>query len=319
MNKIFYILFSLFVYASCEKIPASFPISDILQSNSMKLPEVSVEGIITSELQFQEVILWKPQQYTDSGNIDLIDIDSYYHNTRISGAIVSVEKNGKEYSYIESVYHSEYPEYKKQKGLYVSVEKIQGIPGKNHTLHVVCNGNSYSATDSMVQVNPITSFAELIGKPTGDSSLYDNYIGFGVDYAYIAKFIIHDTLYNYVNWEIDSTSFTEYDNIMHNYFFSFYTTPAIMQEIEKNNTIVSYMVQPDTEIHVKKISVSDAYQSFLLSVVSETELQYSDFRLNPANVPTNVTNGGIGFFAACDVDNQTTTFRQLINVNKTME
>lgn len=56
----------------------------------------------------------------------------------------------------------------------------------------------------------------------------------------------------------------------------------------------------------KKYSVSPAYKTFLRSMLSETEWRGGLFDIQRADVPTNLSEGAVGFFAVCSVVSDTT-------------
>ncbi|MEQ8425482.1 MAG: hypothetical protein RIA63_12280, partial [Cyclobacteriaceae bacterium] len=56
----------------------------------------------------------------------------------------------------------------------------------------------------------------------------------------------------------------------------------------------------------KKFSVSPGYQSFLRSILSETEWRGGVFDVQRANAATNLTEGAIGYFAVSTVVTDTT-------------
>ena len=56
----------------------------------------------------------------------------------------------------------------------------------------------------------------------------------------------------------------------------------------------------------KRYSVSEPYETFLRSLLSETEWRGGVFDIERANVNTNLSEGAIGFFAASTVVTDTT-------------
>ena len=78
------------------------------------------------------------------------------------------------------------------------------------------------------------------------------------------------------------------------------------------NTIdVSYVIFPQDKEEVlvprnsiaviKKYSLTDGYASYLRALIAETEWQGSLFEEARGNLPTNISNGGLGYFSACSV------------------
>ena len=63
----------------------------------------------------------------------------------------------------------------------------------------------------------------------------------------------------------------------------------------------AFSVRRDSNIRVSRMSVSDQYHNYLISVLKETFWSNDIFTTIPANVSTNVSDGGVGFFYASDV------------------
>jgi hypothetical protein len=86
----------------------------------------------------------------------------------------------------------------------------------------------------------------------------------------------------------------------------------VMQKYYTLNTIdVSYVIFPQEKEEVlfpagsiaivKKLSLTDEYGAFLRALLAETEWQGSLFEEARGNLPTNISNGGLGYFSACSV------------------
>jgi hypothetical protein len=56
-----------------------------------------------------------------------------------------------------------------------------------------------------------------------------------------------------------------------------------------------------TKITETRYSLTPEYAEFIREVLLETQWQGSLFNTTPANVPTNLSEGGAGFFAVCGV------------------
>ncbi|MEM9340065.1 MAG: hypothetical protein AAGA66_15115 [Bacteroidota bacterium] len=67
------------------------------------------------------------------------------------------------------------------------------------------------------------------------------------------------------------------------------------------------MVKAGVSIRQFKASLSDQHYSFMRAVFAETQFRGGLFYVIPGNVPTNVDNGGLGFFGASAVISRTFT------------
>jgi hypothetical protein len=56
-----------------------------------------------------------------------------------------------------------------------------------------------------------------------------------------------------------------------------------------------------TKITESRYSITPEYAEFIREVLLETQWQGSLFNTTPANVTTNLSSGGAGFFAVCGV------------------
>ena len=65
---------------------------------------------------------------------------------------------------------------------------------------------------------------------------------------------------------------------------------------------------------VTKMSCSPAYEYYLYCLFQNDYGNDFDFGDISSNVPTNISNGGVGFFAACDVRRQIFSKRNLVQL-----
>lgn len=295
----YFILFSLFLISSCE-LEEHIGIQEMPNSSENIEPTVFVQGILTSELKYQTVTLTKSFQL--GGNPDTI-----------SDAIVVVYVGNKTYNYIESIHHPTYPEEFKEKGLYASLDKIQGEVGKLHSLHILHNNKEYIANDSMISVQdfdftedniPRFGYGTMPG--TNKTELDIGGIYFGQNQSYMLTWSWCEW------WGFNEEMIREYKlNYSTGYYFEDYASPEI-----SNNSfryLTNRPIEPhwDSLVTTQKLSISDNYKNFLIQTFNETLWNTSLFSSTPANISTNVNNGGLGFFAACDVKTKKIVFREL--------
>lgn len=285
-------------------------ISDVVTNNSYKLPDIAVNGTFTSELKFQEIQITKPQTYNNANPL-FFDDSLFYDYYGLSGAKVIVQIHNVEYEFIESIYHSNYPNYKKKKGLYISKNKIQGIINTEHMLQIEYKNKTYYAKDIMKPVKAFDSYSEVLLNAIIDStSMKYNNTNFGVTDSFFAEFSYTDSS------NTGTSLFKLYDISIWNYFFSINLPPALMEESKKSSSQAMFSDRPDRIYSVRKYSVSDLYQKYILSVFTETIWNKSSFRSLPSNVTTNLSNGAVGFFATCDVYSKQTTFKTLLEFSR---
>jgi hypothetical protein len=88
-------------------------------------------------------------------------------------------------------------------------------------------------------------------------------------------------------------------------------TRARLYRYTLNTIDVNYIIFPQDKEEVffpvgsiliaRKFSVNENYGNYLRALLSETEWQGSLFEEIRGNLPTNISNGGLGYFSACSV------------------
>lgn len=236
------------------------------------LEAVVIDAMITNEFKYQEIRLSKP--YADPNGMVV----------PVSGAQVAVSQDGFSVPFLESGV---------QPGTYLSQVKVAGTIHKVYTLSVYHEGINYTAQASMIPVIP--SWPLIILPVDGSDSLRR--------IEWIAPQYNPEDMAMYqvdVDWThlVDSTAT---DTL----------TIARMFRYTLNTIDVNYVIFPQDKEEVffpvgsiliaKKFSVNDDYGVFLRALLSETEWQGSLFEEIRGNLPTNISNGGLGYFSACSV------------------
>jgi hypothetical protein len=86
-------------------------------------------------------------------------------------------------------------------------------------------------------------------------------------------------------------------------YFNFSHTGGEPQGLFPDNTYMyGFQGTISDTITVRKYSVSDNYHSFLLALFSETEWKAGIFSTISGNLPTNLSQGGTGYFYIMDID-----------------
>jgi hypothetical protein len=88
-------------------------------------------------------------------------------------------------------------------------------------------------------------------------------------------------------------------------------TEARMMHYTLNTIDVSHIVFPQEKeevlfpagsiLIVRKYSLTEDFAAYLRALLAETEWQGSLFEDARGNLPTNISNGGLGYFSACSV------------------
>lgn len=181
-------------------------------------------------------------------------------------------------------------------GIYQTAPDVKGEPGKTYTLEIDYNGETYTSSSYMNRVPPIDSLAykideEEIDNPDedNDGKLWYELLFYAQepkgpgDHYYFKAFINgdsqSDTLRNngFVNDDLVDGSYI--DGISYDFF-----------EVNEGDSIAAEM-----------LSISKEAFEYFNAVMLETDYRGSIFDSPPANIPTNISNGALGFFSASAV------------------
>lgn len=267
MIKIF-ILFLFALFTSCEE-----KINWDLKTEQVNT--IAVDAIITNEIKYQYIHLTKP--FTNQNDTAV----------PVSGAYVSITTNNFTILFLES---SDNP------GYYFSEYPAAGSIDITYELNVQYEEKTYTAETYMVPVLPAIL-------PTWQ---YD----------------ANKDLYK-IQWNI--SQYNPAQQAMYEVFVSWShlvdpsipdtLTMAKMLNYTLNTINVNYTIFPQDKEEVwfprnsiaivKKYSVTDEYGDYLRALLAEAEWQGSLFEEARGNLPTNISNGGLGYFSACSVISDT--------------
>ena len=179
-------------------------------------------------------------------------------------------------------------------------QEFRAAFGRIYTLFIQYQGKQFFAWDSP---QPVELLQPLQYQPAGDpeASLFTLTLeGSGED----PNFIEH-----YVIWEnTESCAFTEGDCLGKVIFYDLKTIEV--HEFFKPDK-ADFVFPLGSVVVRKKHSVSEPYREFLRSVLSETEWRGGAFDVTRSNVPTNLSEGAIGFFAVSTVVSDTSVITEL--------
>ena len=264
MRLVFNIIILILVFAlvSCEKkINWDIPKTEI--------NTIVVDALLTNENKFQEIRLSLPRN-------DINDTSAM-----ATGAIVSMNDGTNFMNFNES---------QVLPGIYLSEDKVAATIDKNYYLTVQYNSETYEAETYLVPVH--TSNRLYYAPVEGSDTLYEikwiapEYSTYEqamyeviIDWSHLVEGNPEDTIsrakiFHYTLNTID-VSYTIFPQEKENVYFPQY---SIITE--------------------RKYSLTDEHAAYVRALLAETEWQGSLFEEARGNLPTNISNGGLGFFAA---------------------
>ena len=309
---------------------------------------IAIEGTITSEYKKHTIVVSRTIDYDElylSSDSDSKKIRDILMNKSVSGAKVYVEVAGVKYEFREMkrtnyLYYTDYNQpiptiidIPYDEIYYESIDSFAGIPNQEHKLVVEVEEKTYTATDVMPQVSEITfNEKSSLCREVHDyrefpessiefdtSTVYPTYL-FGQQEASIIDF---HSISNY-NKEDEANGKYYYTYYFTDPCYSFrqLASPQLMGALSE----VSYreLVQGSETINhtdvvvVLKKSCSPSYEYFLYCLFQNKEGTSFDFGDISSNLPTNITNGGVGFFAACDVKRKIFNKKELVQLAKSI-
>jgi hypothetical protein len=229
-----------------------------------------VEAIITDENKKQEIHL---STLLDSLN----GIPS-----GVSDAFVMVENATESHLFWEDA---------EEKGKYLSQNAFKVYPGSIYKLTIDWKENKYEAWTTASDVLPMRNFSFPAYGET--DSVY--IAGIGVEYN-----DSEEAMYEFlIDWRHIIPGDSSLAKQVH-YVFS--------------SINIGQLFGPDKDqlyfpkgsiVFQRKYGLGDGYAEYLRSLVVETQWKGGLFEESNGNLPTNISNGGLGYFAACSVLNDT--------------
>jgi hypothetical protein len=176
-------------------------------------------------------------------------------------------------------------------GEYITPE-MRAVFGREYTLHINYSGQDFVARDSSVPVEPMTplQYREV----TGGVVLSVDKQG-------------EDP--NYIRHEIAWKNTPACQGGGCEGLVVFYDLKTIDVHEGTKPPKEDFVFPSGSTVIRRKYSVSPAYGSFLRAMMSETEWRGGAFDVERANLPTNLSNGAVGFFAVTTVTSDTTVVR----------
>ncbi|MBL7103186.1 MAG: DUF4249 family protein [Bacteroidales bacterium] len=263
--KLFILFLLIFSLYACER-------QTTWEIRSEQINTVVVDAIITDEFKHQKIRLTKP--FTDPNQKPL----------PVYGAQVRVSYSDK------IVYFTENPD---NPGTYLSDVEFAGSINITYHLEIDYASETYTADTRMIPVNTSTPLSYA---PAGNSgNLYE------ITYVAPQYNAEEQAMYEVIiDWtHLVNTTQSDTLTIAKLFYYTF-------------NTIdVSYIIFPQDKEEIffpkgsiiteTKYSLTDKFAAYLRALLAETEWQGSLFEEARGNLPTNISNGGLGYFSACSV------------------
>lgn len=263
-----FLLFFYFFITSCSEIID-------MDLNDAENNRLVVEGTITTERKTHWIKLSRTSDYfvNQPTNAEL--------NAQIS---VSTE---------DTTFYYTDPD---NDGVYVTDKELSAKAGKTYTLNIqLSNGEQYSAESYMKAIYPMDSISYSYAKSN---------IPVEEGYFYLINIFVQEpeSVGDYYLWEVFINDVLESDTLRKKTFVSdefvngSYIADWPVYEIEE-----AKITKDTTVIKLQMLSISKAEYEFKLAVLLETDFSGAGFNGPPANIPSNISNGALGFFGASAV------------------
>ena len=248
----------LFAGISCEK-----KISPDFKYDGKEF--LIVDGIITNESKFQEILLTK-------------SLSAFNEKPEpVSGAKVSVSDGIYNYIFSEDT-----------AGIYLSDSKFSAVINKRYTLRIELNGKTYSAqakavpvlNSSAINYTQYNDSLYFFPQPTAqfnpdEAAMYE----INADWSFVP---------GYENFSPEKTKAKMF----------FYVLKTIDVNEIFNPPHEQIYFPKGTKLAVKKYSLSPEHEKFIRSLLLETSWNGGNFDTEEDNVYTDLSEGALGFFAA---------------------
>jgi len=275
--QIFILMIMLLPLASC--------VTELAWEESVSVEtKLVVEGLLTSETKQHYVKLSSTRGVIVEGDA-----------APVSNAEVSISDGEQTFMLTET-----------SPGLYLTDLTVAGELGKVYTLRVAWAGQLFEATDSMVEAS-IPQDVELRESERFPGFYFITYPGnFGAEAP--AKLHLQVSTpadwrenfppaFNIPNfWQDKAEGYLAKDTSY--YLHPYLETPAVLAY----GQLEIGLYPLGSAVNLKHYSLSEGYYAFIRSLMAETEWKgLGPFGYHPANLPTNLSNGAVGYFGTSHV------------------
>lgn len=225
-----------------------------------------VEAILTNEFQTQEIKL--SQSFNDLNG----------ETPKLSDAMVAVSANGVSVSFLADTI---------EMGLYKSESPFAVLGNLEYQLSVDWQGENYTASSNLSSVAPLP---EINFRQVGQT-----------DSLTFREFA---PLYNpnqqaMYEMDIDWSHLSLEEPTKAKMFFYTFSTVDESELLRPTSETVSF--PPGSIVIAKKFGLNDDFAEYLRSLVLETDWKGGFLYSASSNLPTNISNDGLGFFSTCAV------------------
>ncbi|HNW98071.1 MAG TPA: DUF4249 family protein [Bacteroidales bacterium] len=265
MKKSLIYIYIIFLFASCEK-----QTTWDLESEQKNI--IVVDGMITNEKKEHTIKISFP-------------VDNLNDTAKpVTGAAVVISDFNSVYTLSEQPANS---------GIYKTSSDFAGIPGTQYTLFISYNNIVYTAKTRLL---PGIDFHPLLYEMNTDNGLF-----------YITTVSSNYNAKHYAIWEIllDWSNVEGYQQCNPDSCkkrLLYYTLPTIDVSQTFAPSVEKIYFPTGTLITERRYSITEEHAQFIRAMLSETNWTGGFFDSSHSNVPTNISNGAIGFFSACGVE-----------------
>lgn len=244
-----------------------------LELNTDENVRLVVEGWITNQQQAHLV--------------QLTTTTSYFENQaapRVSGATVSISDGT-----------TTFPLTENGAGMYYTDPNVAGEIGKTYTLNVVWNNEDFAASAYLDTVPMIDSIAqEWHLEPDWEPE--DEHLDL---FLYTQEL---PGLGNHYMWRIFRNGESLRDTLTEITF--------VEDDFVDGNYIAGWQfdwidAEPGDTVTVEQLAISEEANAIFIAIMLETDWRGGPFDTPPANVPSNISNGALGYFGAAGVSEYT--------------
>ena len=202
--------------------------------------------------------------------------------TPVSGAEVSVREGSNRYDFTESG---------TEPGIYYSAP-FQAVFGNTYQLVITISDKQYVASSQIESVSHLGELSVYWDEPKGLYRYYPE--GYG-------KPSMTEVFYN---WSVIEAYCDTFGSCYAQETYYVLNNVDVNAEFGPEKQVIYF--PSGTELVRRKYGLTDEHQQFLRSLLIETEWRGGIFDVLQGNVPSNLSNGALGYFAACSVVSDTT-------------
>lgn len=265
MQKLLLYLLMILMFASCEE-------QTDWELQSAANDFIVVDGIITNELKVQTITITKPVNSLNQQPLPL------------SSATMLVSSNQLSYAFHEDV---------SRPGTYLSDKAFIGLKNKTYSLLITSGNKVYSS--KAVLAPPVLDFVFIKYQKNDDNSMY-RFTRVPIAYSPVLAAMYEIRL----DWSAAPGYENENPDSCRAKLF-YYTLPTMDVSEVFAPTIEKINFPYGTIITERRYSLTDEHAAFIRALLLETTWQGGYFNTASANIPTNLSEGALGFFGACGV------------------